>query len=168
MLRRTIMKKARRKAPSLAFGEEDFVVKRQKAVPHEFVLDALSALEFQTRPMFGCLAVYVREKIVLILRDKPASRADNGVWLATTVEHHESLRRDFPNMRSIKVLGKKVTGWQVLPADASDFEEAALRACEMIVRGDPRIGKVPGARKRSGSKAKRAKRRRADDRRDGG
>ena len=90
--------------------------------------------------MFGCLAVYVGEKIVLILRDKPARPADNGVWLATTKEHHQSLRREFPNMRSIQLLGKKVTGWQVLPADARDFEEAALRACELILNGDPRIG----------------------------
>jgi len=32
----------------------------------------------------------------------------NGVWLATTEEHHESLRREFRNMRSIQVLGEKV------------------------------------------------------------
>jgi hypothetical protein len=50
------------------------------------------------------------------------------VWLATTEEHHQSLRQEFPNMRSIQVLGKKVTGWQVLPADAEDFEEAGARA----------------------------------------
>ena len=53
------------------------------------------------------------------------------MWLATTEEHHESLRREFPNMRSIQVLGKKVTGWQLLPVDAPDFEEghvARLRA----------------------------------------
>ena len=99
--------------------------------------------------MFGCLAVYVQDKIVLILRDKPDHAADNGVWLATTEEHHPSLRREFPNMRSIKVLGKKVTGWQVLPADAEDFEEAALRACDFVLTGDPRIGKVPGARRTS-------------------
>jgi hypothetical protein len=37
----------------------------------------------------------------------------------------------------------KVTGWQVLPADAPDFEEGALRACELVVARDPRIGKVP-------------------------
>jgi hypothetical protein len=97
--------------------------------------------------MFGCLAVYVKEKIVLVLRDKLKNTADNGVWLATTEEHHASLRREFPNMRSITVLGKAVTGWQVLPADAPDFEEAALRACELIVAGDLRIGKVPGTRR---------------------
>jgi hypothetical protein len=122
---------------------------RRKAVPHPFVLDAIVALSPTTRPMFGCLAVYVENKIVLILRDKRDESADNGVWLATTEDHHDSLRREFPNMRSIQVLGKGVTGWQVLPADAPDFEEAALRACERILARDPRIGKAPGAKRRA-------------------
>jgi hypothetical protein len=120
--------------------------KRRKPIPHAFVLDAISTLSPYTRPMFGCLAIYVKDKIVLILRDKPTNTADNGVWLATTQEHHQSLRREFPNMRSIQVLGKRVTGWQVLPVDAPDFESAALRACELVLAGDPRIGKIPGAR----------------------
>ncbi len=99
--------------------------------------------------MFGCLAVYVEDKIVLILRDKPKYAADNGVWLVTTHEHHESLRCEFPNMRSIQLLGKPITGWQVLPSDAPDFEEAALRACELVLARDPRIGKVPGKKSSS-------------------
>ena len=81
--------------------------KQRKPIPHAFVLDAISTLSPYTRPMFGCLAIYVKDKIVLILRDKPKSTADNGVWLATTQEHHQSLRREFPNMRSIQVLGKR-------------------------------------------------------------
>ena len=52
-----------------------------------------------------------------------------------------------------KVLGKKVTGWQLLPADAEDFEQAALHACELVLAGDVRIGKVPGARRSSARKA---------------
>jgi hypothetical protein len=120
------------------------------------VLDALAPLTPRTHSMFGCLAVYVGEKIVICLRDKPAYAEDNGVWLATQLEHHESLRREFPNMRSIRVLGKDPTGWQVLPSDSPDFEEAALRACELILAGDPRIGKIPGARRRASSKAKKA------------
>lgn len=122
--------------------------KPRKAVPHEFVLEALFAMAPKTRPMFGCVAVYVNEKIVLCLREKPASPEDNGVWLATTREHHAGLRREFPNMRSIAVLGKDVTGWQVLPSDSPDFETAALRACELIVARDPRIGKIPASKKR--------------------
>jgi hypothetical protein len=141
---------------SLPLDDPLFAVKQRKAVPHEFVLEAIAALSPQTRPMFGCLAVYVEDKIVLILRDKRVKTADNGVWLATTEEHHESLRREFPNMRSIQILGKKVTGWQVLPIDAPDFEEAALRACELVVARDPRIGKVPGTRRASRSAAKNA------------
>ncbi len=141
---------------------EGYAVKKRKPVPHEFVLDAISSVSPWTRPMFGCVAVYVQEKIVLILRDKQDNTTDNGVWLATTSEHHESLRREFPNMRSIQVLGSGVTGWQVLPADEGDFEGAALRACELVVAGDPRIGKVPGtkrsARTGSGKKEKALKR----------
>jgi hypothetical protein len=135
-----------------------FAVKPRRAVPHQFVLDAIAELSPTTRSMFGCLAVYVADKIVLILRDKRENTADNGVWLATTKDHHDSLRREFPNIRSIEVLGKGVTNWQVLPADAPDFEEAALRACECILAADPRIGKVPGARRASGSKARKARR----------
>jgi hypothetical protein len=143
------MAKSRRKPPVLPLDDTVFAVKQRKPVPHEFVLDALGPLSPRTRPMFGCLAIYVADKIVLILRnkDKPGQTADNGVWLATTEEHHQSLRRDFPSMRSIQVFGTKVTGWQVLPADAEDFEEAALRACEFVLAGDRRIGKVPGAKR---------------------
>ena len=138
-----------RRKPASRPNEILLAGKRRKIVPFQFVLDALNSLSPWTRPMFGCLAVYVGEKIVLILREKSVTTRDNGVWLATTVEHHDSLRHEFPHMRSIQVLGKKVTGWQVLPVDAPDFEESAMRACDLILAGDPRIGKVPGARKRS-------------------
>jgi hypothetical protein len=150
------MSKPRRDKGSFPAEDTLFAIKQRKAVPHEFVLDAIAPLSPETRSMFGCLAVYVQDKIVLILRDKRDGTADNGVWLATTEEHHQSLRREFPNMRSIQVLGKKVTGWQVLPADTKDFEEAAMRACELVLAGDPRIGKVPGARRTSRSGAKQA------------
>jgi hypothetical protein len=141
------MPKRRRSASDLPPEDALFAVKQRRKVPHEFVLEALAPLSPRTNPMFGCLAVYVGDKIVVILRDKSSKTEDNGVWLATTEEHHESLRREFPNMRSIGVLGKKITGWQILPADAADFEEAALHACELILAGDSRLGKVPGARR---------------------
>ena len=143
------MPKAPRHTPPSPLDHPFFVTKRRRPIPHEFVLDALAPLSPETRPMFGCVAVYVANKIIFALRDKPESQSDNGVWLATTLEHHESLRREFPSMRSIRVLGKKVTGWQVLPADAPDFEAAAMRACELVLAGDTRIGKVPDSRRRS-------------------
>ena len=134
-----------------------FAIKR-KIIPYEFVLDALAPLSPKTRVLFGCLAVYVEDKIIFALRDKQTDTTnDNGLWLATTVDHHESLQRDFPNMRSIRVLGKKVTGWQLLPADAPDFEETAIRACDFVIAGDPRIGKVPASRRVNKSKIKKSR-----------
>ena len=140
------MPKSRRNPPASSV-DPLLAGKQRKPIPHQFVLDAIAQISPFTRPMFGCTAVYIQEKIVLILREKENYPADNGVWLATTAEHHESLRAEFPNMRSIGLLGKKITGWQVLPSDAPDFEEAALRACELVLARDLRIGKVPGTRK---------------------
>lgn len=121
--------------------------KRRKSPPHEFVLDALAPLAPITKPMFGSLAIYIEEKIVLILRNRGDSPADDGVWLATTEEHHASLRCEFPRMRSIRLFGRETTHWQVLPADAPDFEDMALRACELVRARDPRIGKIPKRRR---------------------
>lgn len=151
------MPKPRRTSPSPAGKDPLLAGKPRKKVPYEFVLDALADLSPRTNPMFGCLAVYVGERIILVLREKPGPSPDNGVWLATTADHHDSLRRDFPNMRSIEVLGNGVTGWQVLPADAPDFEEAALRACEFVIAGDLRIGKIPKSRRTPAAKPKRKK-----------
>jgi hypothetical protein len=124
-------------------------LKIKKAPPHSFVLDALERLAPTTRHMFGCLAVYVGEKIVLVLREKEDYPEDNGVWLGTTHEHHASLKREFPSMRSIGFLGEGgPTGWQNLPSEDPGFEEQALHSCELVLRGDPRIGKVPKARKK--------------------
>lgn len=120
----------------------------KKTIPFEFVLDELADADPVTRPMFGCTSVYVGDKIVLILREKETEPRDNGVWLATTPEFHESLKKDFPRMRSISMFGPGPTGWQVLPVDEPDFEEAALKACRLILKGDPRIGKVPKSRKK--------------------
>ena len=128
------------------FDDAILAAKRGTPVPYEFILDEIAPLSPTTRPMFGCVAVYVDDRIVLILREKRKAPADNGVWLATTLEHHESLRQEFPRMRSIRVFGKEPTQWQLLPADDCDFEAAAMRACKLILARDPRIGKLPKRR----------------------
>jgi hypothetical protein len=133
------------------FPDEIFAARKARAVPYEFVLDELAPVEPYTRPMFGATAVYVGEKIVLILFEHAAHPGDSGVWLATSKEHHEALRGEFPAMRSIAALGSGTTNWQVLPATAPDFEDAVLRACGLVVAGDPRVGRVPASRSRKKS-----------------
>ena len=117
-----------------------------KSIPFEFVFDILLGAKLTTKPMFGCTAIYINGKIVLILRSRDSHTEANGVWLATTAEHHASLRKEFPSMRSIGVFGEGPTGWQNIPESAKDFESSVEHACQLILRADPRIGKIPKPR----------------------
>lgn len=118
-----------------------------KSIPFNFVIDNLFAAEPIVKPMFGAHAIYIQDKIALILRDK--NDEDSGVWIATTVEHHKSLKKDFPIMRSIQLFGSGESSWQVLPKDADDFETSVNLACDLILKGDPRIGKIPKPKKKN-------------------
>lgn len=126
-----------------------------KLVAFGFVLDYLIPLEVIIKPMFGCHAFYVGEKIMFITRKKPEHEESNGIWIATTHEHHASLKKDFPSLQSVTVLndGKGETGWRLLPEAAEDFEFSAIRMCEMIKQGDMRIGKIPKTRRKFSGKA---------------
>ncbi len=125
-----------------------------KKVPFEFVFDYLLPLEPVVKPMFGCFALYKGEQIVLILRERADHPEANGVWLATSGEHHESLKKEFPSLRSVSIFtdGTAETAWQMLPSSAPDFEASVIKACEMVRRGDKRIGKIPKSRKRKKSR----------------
>lgn len=121
-----------------------------KKIPFDFVIESLTSLNPKVKPMFGSFAVYVGEKIMLVLRDRESHQEANGVWLATSREHHASLKKDFPSMCSVYILsdGKTETEWQMLPLSADDFETSVIKACEFILRSDERIGRIPKPRKR--------------------
>jgi hypothetical protein len=130
-------------------------VKTVKRIPFKFVLEELEKLRPLVRPMFGCYAVYVGDKIMLIIRDKGVSEPDDGVWIATQHEHHDSLRKMLPSLQSIRILGESVTKWQNIPKNSLTFEEEVMKVCEMILRSDPRIGNVPTRKKKSKPTRKR-------------
>lgn len=56
-------------------------------------------------------------------------------------------KKIFPSMRSVGVLGKGTTNWQLIPEEADDFESEVLLLCEMARKGDRRIGHVPKQKK---------------------
>lgn len=126
------------------------VERKRRTAPYPFVVEALMPLQPEVRPMFSGFAVYVGDKIVMMLRDSLKSPADNGVWLVFS----ESARpddaatlRDFPSLRRIGLLGGKIAHWRLIPADSPTFESEALRACELLLKRDPRFGRVPQSRK---------------------
>jgi hypothetical protein len=121
-------------------------MKKQSSVPFSFVLENLHQLDPVIKPMFGCHSVYIGNKIVMSLRDKDDE--DSGVWIATSPEFHSSLKKEFPGMRSIRVFGTGTSSWQVLSKDADDFEASVNHLCDLVLKNDPRIGKIPKAKKK--------------------
>jgi hypothetical protein len=114
-------------------------------IPFEFILDYLNKNNVRIKPMFGCFAVYVGNKLVFLLRDRKEKTELNGVWLASSVEKIESLSLEFPIAdREVKLVeSKKSSGtWLLIPKDNREFEEAVIKACEMVACGDDRIGKI--------------------------
>ncbi|MCI0389885.1 MAG: hypothetical protein MOB07_14140 [Acidobacteria bacterium] len=115
----------------------------KKRVPFSFVLEELDSLDPLVKPMFGCFSVYIGDKIVLFLCELERHPYQKGVWVATTPEHYRSLALEFSSTRSVEHPRIGKSPWLLLPAGAGDFEEQALRACQLILSGDPRIGRVP-------------------------
>jgi hypothetical protein len=120
--------------------------KPARAIPFDFVLEQLAPLELTTRPMFGCTAIYVEDRIVFVLRKR--GDADDGVWVAFEPARTEEMLALLPRLQGIELLGNS-RGWRKLAADSASFEEDVLRACALLRGGDERLGKVPASRKRS-------------------
>jgi len=117
------------------------MAKQKKSIPFSFAIENLFSREPIVKPMFGCHSIYIDGKIVLSLRDKEDE--DSGVWISTSKEFHESLKKEFPSMRSIQLFGPGTSGWQMIHKNADDFEASVNRLCELILKDDPRIGKIP-------------------------
>jgi len=92
--------------------------------------------------MFGFTYVYLEDKLILSLRHSVKHRRFNGVWLYTMAENIESLRREFPSLPRRSFWRSGNNGWIILASTIDDFEEYAFRACELILRGDQRFGRI--------------------------
>jgi hypothetical protein len=113
-----------------------------KPVPYDFVFDYLPR-NVVVKPRFGMHYIYLDRKIMIILR-KAAKNTDlNGIWVATSKEHHRSLTDAIPAMTDFILDNGEMhdSGWRLLKEDDDDFETAAIRVCELISHGDKRIGK---------------------------
>lgn len=116
------------------------LVKRQ--TPFPFVLDELFSIRPAIKKMFGFTYVYLGERLLFSLRDSGRRQGSNGVWLYTTTEHIESLAREFPELPRRQLWRSGKNAWVVLASRLECFEEYAFKACELILNGDRRIGRV--------------------------
>jgi hypothetical protein len=128
---------------------------KKNSVAFDFVVEQLFSISPIVKPMFGCHALYLKDKILLVLRNRQTETQDNGIWIATTPDHHQSLAADFPSLRNIFVLGSSQSSWRNLPADDDNFESDAIKVCQLILKGDVRIGKLPKTKRKKVANDKR-------------
>lgn len=114
-------------------------------IPFAFVLDYLSD-DIVIKPMFGCYGIYANGRLCLFLmnRERPLIRRQaepmqNGVYIATSEKHVAELELIFTEAEFEHLKAGKV--WIFVSETLSEFESNVIRACEMIVAGDARIGR---------------------------
>ena len=114
----------------------------KKQDPFPFVLEELEPLRPVIKRMFGFTHVYFADRLLCSLRDSSKQTGTNGLWLYTTMEHVESLAQEFPDLSKRQLWRSEKNAWIVLASRLENFEEYAFRACELILKGDQRIGRV--------------------------
>lgn len=129
--------RAGKDSPTFMKGES-----QRRPIPFPFVIDELESLRPTVRKVFGFTHVYLADKLLFSLRDNTTQPGSNGMWLYTTTEHADGLAREFSDLprRQIWRSGKKA--WIILASRLPEFEEHAFKACELILRGDQRIGRL--------------------------
>jgi hypothetical protein len=113
-----------------------------KPTPFDFVFDYLPT-GIVIKRMFGMHYIYLGKRIMLILRLRSNEPELNGIWVATSKDHHESLKNNIPELGAFFINNNERQGnWLFIPDNEDNFEGAAIKVCELILHGDPRIGKV--------------------------
>jgi hypothetical protein len=108
----------------------------------QFVLDELDPIRPTIKQMFGFTYVYLDDKLLLALRNSAKQPNCNGVWIYTEARHLASLHREFPEVPGNRFWKSGKNGWMILARKLEGFEELALKACELILNSDSRVGRV--------------------------
>jgi hypothetical protein len=99
---------------------------------------------FFTKRMFGGLAAYLHERLMLVLVEptKTGRWKWHGVLVGTEHEHHASLRADFPALAPHDFLRK----WLYIDSTHRNFESTMEAVTRCMGGNDRRFGVVPRAR----------------------
>lgn len=104
---------------------------------------------FFSKSMFGGLAAYVHEKMVMVLVEDPEQKDYRGktydfpIWdgimIPTYYEYHEKLQKKYPDLIQHPVLKK----WLFIKRNLPNFEELALECGAAISNNDEEFGIYP-------------------------
>jgi hypothetical protein len=115
---------------------------KKAAIPFPFVMEELMSIRPTIKNVFGFTYFYLDDKLLCALRDSTKQPGSNGMWLFTTTEDVESLGHEFPHLSRRYLWRSGTNAWVILPSRLAEFEEYAFKACELILNGDRRIGRI--------------------------
>ena len=117
---------------------------KKRREPFPFILEELESIRPTIKHMFGFTSVYLDDRLLCSLRDSLKQPGSNGMWLYTTKEDLESLAKEFSGLSRRQLWRSRNSdkAWIILASRLESFEEYALRACELILAGDRRIGRL--------------------------
>lgn len=115
-----------------------------KTFDNEWIFEAFDGHPgFFTKRMFGGLAAYLHERLMLILVEptKTGRWKWHGVLICTSFEDQPSIRADFPALAPHEALRK----WLWVDSKHDDFEQTLEGVARCMARNDPRFGILPKA-----------------------
>jgi hypothetical protein len=124
-----------------------------KTFDNEWILEAFAGRPtFFTRRMFGGLAAYLHERLMLVLVEPTQTGRWkwHGVLVCTDHDHHASIQADFPALMPHRILGK----WLYIDSAHRDFESTMEAVARRMARNDRRFGIVPRSATSRGRKKK--------------
>jgi len=115
--------------------------KKPKTHPLLWVVESLEEEpSYLAKSMFGCLAVYLHGRLMLVLAS--GEEPWNGLLIPTEHQHHDALVKEFQAVVQHSVLKK----WLYLPEATEDFESVAQDIVEAVRMNDQRFGVEPKER----------------------
>jgi hypothetical protein len=103
----------------------------------ESLMEEPSYLE---KPMFGCLAIYLHGRLMLVLAS--GEEPWNGLLIPTEHQFHDAILKEFSDIVQHSVLKK----WLYLPEATEDFETVASDIVEAVRMNEQRFGVEPKER----------------------
>ena len=92
------------------------------------------------KPMFGCLAVYLHGRLMLVLAS--GEEPWDGLLIPTEHQFHDAIQKEFSDVVQHSVLKK----WLYLSEATEDFETVASDIIETVRMNDERFGVEPKER----------------------
>lgn len=111
-------------------------------LPYNFVIRALYPARPKVKKMLGGYGLYLNKKLILFLREQATVSPEfNGVFVATVPEFFKELQQEIHTSRMEFDFDGSKDSWIFISEDLPDFEQKVNLACELIKKGDERIGK---------------------------